>query len=191
MENEIKSILSGVKDKKIEQVGPFWQIRVGARAGARENGVSLARDLLKEHRKDVGEAAPVQAVTDYDTISESLKTLAATETVIERIVADPEQTARIADLEARLAEAEAALKEVHAPQVVPDAPIPDELADLISYSDTPVQSNEKLLVRLREVMGLIGLAEDDGHRAAPELYRRKDRLESGIRWNRGRSAEVI
>ena len=72
-----------------------------------------------------------------------------------------------------------------------DAPIPEDMADLFEYADTPAESNEKLLIRLREVMGLIGLAEDDGHRAAPELYRRKDRLESGIRWNRGRGAEVI
>jgi hypothetical protein len=72
----------------------------------------------------------------------------------------------------------------------PEAP-PAELADLFEVADTPAESNEKLLVRLREVLGLIGLAEDAGGRAAPELYRRKDRLESGIRWNRGRSAEVI
>jgi hypothetical protein len=69
--------------------------------------------------------------------------------------------------------------------------IPAELADLFDLADTVPESNEKLLVRLREVLGLIGLAEDAGGRAAPELYRRKDRLESGIRWNRGRSAEVI
>jgi hypothetical protein len=72
-----------------------------------------------------------------------------------------------------------------------DEPIPTDLADLFDPADTAPQSNEKLLVRLREVLGLIGLAEDAGGRAAPELYRRKDRLESGIRWNRGRSAEVI
>lgn len=72
-----------------------------------------------------------------------------------------------------------------------DAPIPDQLADLIAVADTPAQTNEKLLIRLREVMGLIGLAEDDGHRAAPELYRKKDRLESGIQWNRGRLSEQI
>jgi hypothetical protein len=72
-----------------------------------------------------------------------------------------------------------------------DEPIPAELADLFDPADTAPESNEKLLVRLREVLGLIGLAEDNGGRAAPELYRRKDRLESGIRWNRGRLAEVI
>jgi hypothetical protein len=174
MKSQIETILSGVKDKKIEQVGPFWQIRVGARAGARENGVTLAHDLLQEHREDVGEIAPTPPATDYDAI--------------------------IASLKAQLAEAQAkAVFEPHAePEPVvmpeflkaPEAP-PADIADLFEYADTPAETNEKLLVRLREVLGLIGLAEDAGGRAAPELYRRKDRLESGIRWNRGRSAEVI
>jgi hypothetical protein len=79
---------------------------------------------------------------------------------------------------------------VEMPEFLEDNP-PAELADLFEVADTPAESNEKLLVRLREVLGLIGLAEDAGGRAAPELYRRKDRLESGIRWNRGRGAEVI
>jgi hypothetical protein len=171
MQKEIEAILSGVKDKKIEQVGPFWQIRVGARAGARENGVSLARDLLREHREDVGETAPIPPVTDYDAI--------------------------IADLKAQLAakpafEPHAEPEPMNVPEFLkaPEMP-PPELADLIEYADTPAETNEKLLVRLREVLGLIGLAEDAGGRAAPELYRRKDRLESGIRYNRGRMAETI
>ena len=80
--------------------------------------------------------------------------------------------------------------DVPMPEFLKDA-VPHDLADLIEYADTPVETNEKLLVRLREVLGLIGLAEDAGGRAAPDLYRRKDRLESGIRWNRGRLAETI
>jgi hypothetical protein len=173
---EIEAILSGVKDKKIEQVGPFWQIRVGARAGARENGISLARDLLREHREDVAPvppqpltaplaAKPTPPQTDYDAI--------------------------IAGLKAQLAEALAKAPEpVEIPEFLQDNP-PAELADLFDPADTAPESNEKLLVRLREVLGLIGLAEDAGGRAAPELYRRKDRLESGIRGNRGRLAAVI
>ena len=101
---------------------------------------------------------------------------------------------RIAELEARVTKLEALFKAppepVEIPEFLQDTP-PAELADLFDPADTAPQSNEKLLVRLREVLGLIGLAEDAGGRAAPELYRRKDRLESGIRWNRGRLAEVI
>jgi hypothetical protein len=97
----------------------------------------------------------------------------------------------IARLKARpLFEPHAEPEPVVMPEFLKDAP-PADIADLFEYADTPIESNEKLLVRLREVLGLIGLAEDNGGRAAPELYRKKDRLESGIRWNRGRSAEVI
>jgi hypothetical protein len=103
---------------------------------------------------------------------------------------------RIAELEARVTKLEALLlappEQIKIPDFLigPDE-VPSELSDLIEYADTPAETNEKLLVRLREVLGLIGLAEDAGGRAAPELYRRKDRLESGIRWNRGRMAETI
>ena len=134
------------------------------------------------------------ARADGETVTQTVE--------VEKIVhvPDPEQAARIAELEARLAEAQARPAfEPHAePEPIeipaflkaPEAP-PADLADLFDPADTVPESNEKLLVRLREVLGLIGLAEDAGGRAAPELYRRKDRLESGIRWNRGRSAEAI
>lgn len=126
------------------------------------------------------------ALADGETVTETVEVVreVPVETVIERVVhvPDPEQAARIAELEARLAKHEA---------VKPDAPIPDHLADLINYADTPAQTSDKLLVKLREVLGLIGLAEDDGGRAAPEMYRKRDRLESGIQWNRGRMSEAI
>ncbi len=168
MQKQIEAILSGVKDKKIEQVGPYWQIRVGSRAGARENGVSLARDLLKEHQEDVAAVPPEPLITP--------------------------QADELAKLRARIAELEAEKLKPADDIAVPEflkEPIPHELTDLIDPVDTPVQSNEKLLARLREVLGLIGLAEDAGGRAAPELYRKRDRLESGIRFNRGRMAETL
>ena len=182
MKTEIEAILSGVKDKSIKQIEDRWQIRVGARAGCRKNGITLAHDLLREHREDVGivwtqpepSPAPTPPDTDYDAIIASLK-------------------AQLAEAQAKTVFApHAEPVEVAMPEFLkrPEMP-PPELADLIEYADTPVETNEKLLVRLREVLGLIGLAEDNGGRAAPELYRRKDRLESGIRWNRGRMAEVI
>ena len=60
MKNEIEEILSGITDKAINQVGPLWQIRVGGRAGARVNGIGLARELLQEHVSAPIEEAPVQ-----------------------------------------------------------------------------------------------------------------------------------
>ena len=178
MENEIKAILRGLPGVKVEQTGSLWSISIGGPlSGARKDGKALAIDLRKqwEHIRDREryEAEPVPVA-----IPEFLK--------------DPEPAtdyeAIIAGLKAQLAERETAPAEAPKPQ---DDPLPVELADLFEVSDTPAESNEKLLVRLREVLGLIGLAEDAGGRAAPELYKRKDRLESGIRYNRGRMAEVI
>ncbi len=184
MQEQIDAILRPFKregyDTGAEFNGKFWEVWIGSHAGGRENGVSLAQDLAEKVRGMALKAAqpvPPQPLT---------APLAAKPT--------PPQTdydAIIAGLKAQLAEALAKAPEpVEIPEFLQDKP-PAELADLFDPADTAPESNEKLLVRLREVLGLIGLAEDAGGRAAPELYRRKDRLESGIRWNRGRLAEVI
>ena len=189
MQEQIDAILRPFKregyDTGAEFNGKFWEIWIGSHAGGREDGLSLAIELGKKVRAETRQprklpipedvppqpltaplaAKPTPPATDYDAI--------------------------IAGLKAQLAEALAKAPEpVEIPEFLQDNP-PAELADLFDPADTAPQSNEKLLVRLREVLGLIGLAEDAGGRAAPELYRRKDRLESGIRWNRGRMAEVI
>jgi len=49
--DEISNILRGT-DYSAKEVGPFWQIRVGRRAGAREDGISLANELLKSWRDE-------------------------------------------------------------------------------------------------------------------------------------------
>jgi hypothetical protein len=183
MQEQIDAILSPFKregyDTGAEFNGKFWEIWIGSHAGGRENGVSLAQDLAAKVRGMAVQPIPPQPLT---------APLATKPT--------PPQTdydAIIAGLKAQLAEALAKAPEaVEIPEFIklPEE-IPSELADLIEYADTPAQSNEKLLARLREVLGLIGLAEDAGGRAAPELYRRRDRLESGIRFNRGRMAESL
>lgn len=53
MRQEIDRLLESVSSKCVNMVGPYWQIRVGKRAGAREDGVSLARDLLSRHAADL------------------------------------------------------------------------------------------------------------------------------------------
>lgn len=63
MEAEINQILSGVPDTNVRKVGHLWQIRVGKRAGARKDGISLAHDLLKA-RKAKAEPVPVQAAPE-------------------------------------------------------------------------------------------------------------------------------
>jgi hypothetical protein len=184
MQEQIDAILRPFKregyDTGAEFNGKFWEVWIGSHAGGRENGVSLAQDLAEKVRGMTVKAAqpvppqpltaplaakPTPPATDYDAI--------------------------IAGLKAQLAQALARAPEpVEIPEFLQETP-PAELADLFDPADTAPESNEKLLVRLREVLGLIGLAEDAGGRAAPELYRRKDRLESGIRWNRGRYSETI
>jgi hypothetical protein len=171
MEAEIRAILAPFTDAGCEFNGKYWEVWIGSEAGARVDGVSLAREIAARCGRQVAEPAPEEIPVFLQEPEPRVVH-----------VPDPEQAARIAELEARLAKHEA---------VKPDAPIPDHLADLISYADTPAQTSEKLLVKLREVLGLIGLAEDDGGRAAPEMYRKRDRLESGIQWNKGRFSEQI
>ncbi len=166
MQEQIDAILSPFKregyDTGAEFNGKFWEVWIGSHAGGRENGVSLAQDLAEKVRGMTVKAAqpvppqpltaplaakPTHPQTDYDAI--------------------------IAGLKAQLAEALAKAPEpVEIPEFLQDNP-PAELADLFDPADTAPESNEKLLLRLREVLGLIGLAEDAGGRAAPELYRRE------------------
>jgi len=187
MRDQILQILKGYPGVKAELVGKFWKVSVGPYGGARENGVSLAHDLKAQYDYHQDEynrhqsatvppqplttpLAPVAPATDYEAIIAGLKAQLAQALAPEPLEAD----------------------DLPIPEFLKTPePVPSELSDIIDYADTPVESNEKLLVRLREVLGLIGLAEDAGGRAAPELYRKKDRLESGIRWNRGRLAGTI
>lgn len=79
---------------------------------------------------------------------------------------------------------------VDVPAFLQDTP-PHEVVDLINWKSPPKERQDALLGLLREVNGLIGLAEDRGGRAAPELYTRRDRIESGIRYNRATSVEEL
>lgn len=51
---QIAELLEG-RNASIVKVGKFWQISLGARSGARVDGVSLARDLLAERDVHVPE----------------------------------------------------------------------------------------------------------------------------------------
>lgn len=121
-----------------------------------------------------------------ETVTETVEV--PVERIVERVVTvdNPEQAKRIAELEAMLAAASAPKPEPVAAHIPPE-----ELADLIDWQAPPRERQEALLVKLREVNGLIGLAEDRGGRAEPHLYKRRDKIESGIRYNRATSAETI
>lgn len=175
MKQQIDEILAPFVAQSIDagcdKYGPFWQVWIGSKAGAREDGVALARELAGAMRSLIAQPAEKSS-----------------ERIVERVVTvdNPEHLKRIAELEALLAAASAPRPEPVAAQIPPD-----DVADLINWQAPPKERQEALLVKLREVIGLIGLAEDRGTRADPALYKKRDRIESGIRFNRASSAEAI
>jgi hypothetical protein len=63
MREQIETILAGVPDVHVQEVGTLWQIRIGNHAGAREDGMSLARDLKALYlaeRRAMDEPEPVE-----------------------------------------------------------------------------------------------------------------------------------
>ena len=63
MKHEIEQMLTGIQDVKISQVGNLWQICIGSHSGAREDGISLARDMLAMHQarsRAMDEPVPVE-----------------------------------------------------------------------------------------------------------------------------------
>lgn len=147
--------------------GETYEVTVETPRGERYQFVHVAR----------AEGESVETVREVEVIRE---------VPVERIVtvADPAQAALIEHLRGEL---EAAREKVKAAESAP----PAELADLIDWAAPPKERQEALLVKLREVAGLIGLAEDRGGRAPAELYARRDRLESGIHFNRPTLTETI
>jgi hypothetical protein len=182
-EKSIRTILSGIPGVRVKRQGRYWQIAFAWLSGAREDGDELARHLLSRYRTEApARGIRFEPIIDYhmDRDGDPLPDIPIPEFLFE---ADP----RDAEIQALKAELERAKAHIETVENTP----PADLADLIEVADTPIETNDKLLARLREVLGLIGLAEDAGGRAAPELYRRRDRLESGVRWNRGRMAEQL
>jgi hypothetical protein len=200
MKDQIESILAGVPHE-VTQVKDLWRINVGEHVGARKDGVSLAHDLLALHnykRPPMGQgeriAHPEPSVSGEEMRGAAPEAPATPEppTVIEKtvevekIVENPETQERLAEALRKLSEANAKLEEKRA-YTGP----PPECADEIDWSAPPKERQEALLAKLRPILGEIGLAEDRGGRAAPALYRKRDVLESGIRYNRAVLAETI
>ena len=101
--------------------------------------------------------------------------------------------AELARLRAMKFDAHGEPEAVPMPEFLHDAPLdpPADVSDLIDWQSAPHIRQDALLAKLREVNGLIGLAEDRGGRAAPELYRHRDRIESGLNFNRPTLTETI
>ena len=63
MKDQIETILQDLPNVHIDKVGNLWQIRIGSHAGAREDGLSLARDMLAMHQareRAMEEPVPVE-----------------------------------------------------------------------------------------------------------------------------------
>jgi hypothetical protein len=63
MREQIETILAGVPDVHVQEVGTLWQIRIGNHAGAREDGIGLARNMLAMHQareRAMDEPVPVE-----------------------------------------------------------------------------------------------------------------------------------
>lgn len=63
MKDQIETILKDQPNVHIDKVGSLWQIRIGSHAGAREDGISLARDMLAMHQareRAMDEPVPVE-----------------------------------------------------------------------------------------------------------------------------------
>jgi hypothetical protein len=175
MKDQIDAILSGVKDKAVNKVGPYWQIRVGTRAGARENGVSLARELLKQYSEDV--TPPAAPATDYEAIIADLKAQLAAKPAFE-----PHTEPATVEMPAFL----------HAP--------PPEVADMLEDlglhpSDSYERVNTALVAKLTEAKGSAELARTYGGafngKSVVEWERKSQSINESIRWNSGRKIEMI
>ena len=197
MEQQIKAILAGT-DNTVAKRGNLWQIRVGHHAGARENGVTLAHDLLNKYRIERGEpiAHPEPVSVSGEAMRGAVQEVELppappTPEIVEKVVENPETQERLAEALRKLSEAEAKLAERKA---VADIP-PPEIADLIRLNENYERTNERLVEGYRDAMQRAELARTrDGTfegKSTTEWLRKADRYDSAIRWNKGRSAETI
>jgi hypothetical protein len=185
IEPRIRSVLAGTP-YAVQKIGPLWQIRVGNHAGARENGSSLAHDLLAKWRIDPTPATPV-ATPAPATEPQPVQAKAVTITPLANMTVAPEWMAEAEMTKARLDQR---------PRPVP-AP-PAEIADLLRVHETYEQTNERLLPLYREAKNMIEMAIGDevagieGSRARRMKWEAKaERIETAIHWNRGRKIETL
>lgn len=135
MENEIRQVLSGLPDVRVKRVATLWQIGVGGLAGAREDGLSLARDLKAQYeQRKAREATVPRPVHAYTAEPEPVEIPAF-------LKPDP-RDAKIAELEAALAAAAAPKPEPVKPEGAFDA---SQLSDLIRENEPHADAQRRWL----------------------------------------------
>lgn len=186
MRDKIEAILRECPDHCIKQVGPLWQLRAGKHSGARENGETLARDLIAFWRSDPGPAIDAlpekQPVIDYHA---------------DRDGPEPDYKALYEAELKRNTHAEAPVEvEIPAFLNVPPADVTDILTGLgLNPSDSYERVDIALVNLLREAKSSAELARGYGGtfngRSVVEWERKAQSTNESIRWNSGRKVEKI
>jgi len=161
METQIRQILADLPDVYINQVGNLWQIRIGNHAGAREDGVSLARDMLAMHQawsRAMDEPVPVE-IPDFLLEPEVPE---AVEEPVPEAVAEPE------------------------PQADPPETVPEALLDLVRENEAYGDTQTRLWELYLELNGklMLGLATEEDARL-------HTRLHGHLAWISKGAAEVV
>jgi hypothetical protein len=143
MKEEIDAILQDLLNVHINQVGNLWQIRIGNHAGAREDGISLARDMLAMHQareRAMAEPVPVE---------------------IPEFLLEPEPEA-VAEPMPMPPEPEPALRET----------VPDGLLDLVRENEPYGETQTRLWSLYLELNGklMLGLATEEDGRLHTRLH---------------------
>lgn len=188
MEKQIKAVLSGLPDVKVEQVANLWRVKIGGLSGAREDGVGLARELrakyeyIRARERPVPVDIPVE-IPAFMTFPDD------PEPEPEAIRTDPRDE-EIAALKAKLAEMEAVKAEE-----VPDE-VSETLAEFgVGSADSYERVNATLVAALTKAKGSAELARSYGGmfdgKSVVEWERKAQAINESVRWNSGRKVETI
>lgn len=198
MQTTINAILAPFKAKGIdsgaEQIGNLWQIWIGDHAGARKNGVELARELAGRRLRDTRPAAPYVPEPEVMAMPRPASAYTAPPEPVEipRFLRD--------DIEAEALRAEvAALKAQMAAAAAAKATPPEVSETLSAYGLKPADSyervNETLVQALAKAKGSAELARGYGGafdgKSVVEWERKAQSINESIRWNSGRKVETI
>jgi hypothetical protein len=200
-ETEILDLLTDMPDVRVQEVGTLWQIRIGNHAGAREDGLSLARDLKALYlaeRRAMDEPEPVE-IPDFLQIPEPEE---AEEAEVEEVEeaeaeeafeAEPELAAEEAEPEPELADAVeepepelAEAVEEAEPQEEDPGVVPEGLLDLVREDEAYGDTQTRLWSLYLELNGklMLGLATEEDAKLHTRLHGHLDWISKG-------AAEVV
>ena len=170
-ETEIQALLADMPDVHVQEVGTLWQIRIGNHVGAREDGMSLARDLKALYlaeRRAMDEPVPVE-IPDFLLDPEVIETAEEPEA---EIISEPEVT-------------EEPVPEIDAPEPEPET-VPAELLDLVREDEPYGDTQTRLWELYLELNGklMLGLATEED----AKLH---TRLHGHLAWISKGAAEVV